>query len=77
MDWSLNKQQQMEYTGGKEDWERVNEIAVKCSDFVLDDEDELVADKERSCYNCRYRRWTSGAFACLKKSEKDNTRGLR
>lgn len=58
---------QSEYAGGKEDWERVAQIARLCKEFVLDDEDELVSDEERSCYNCRFRRWTKSSFVCMRK----------
>jgi len=37
-----------------------------CQNFRIDDEDELVTDQDRSCYNCRYRRWTINSFVCLK-----------
>jgi len=42
--------------------------AVFCLEFVLDDEDELVSDEERTCLNCRYRRWTVDSFECMKES---------
>ena len=35
-----------------------------CPDFLLDDEDECVADEEVSCYNCRLRRWRADGFTC-------------
>ncbi len=41
--------------------------AFLCPQFKLDDEDELVAEEERSCLNCRYRRWTVESFECMKK----------
>ena len=42
------------------------QAALACSWFRLDDEDELVSDDERTCLNCRYRRWTASSFTCLK-----------
>ena len=56
----------MEYRGGKEDWADVASIADLCGQFTEDDEDEQVADSSKSCYNCRYRRWTSASFMCCK-----------
>ena len=41
--------------------------AEACTHFTLDDEDELVSDEERTCLNCRYRRWTQESFLCMKK----------
>jgi hypothetical protein len=32
--------------------------------FHPDVEEELIADEARSCYNCRYRRWTAVSFSC-------------
>jgi hypothetical protein len=39
--------------------------ATACADFRPDVEEEWVADEERSCYNCRLRRWTAESFVCL------------
>lgn len=55
-----------EFPGGQEDWEGAARQAEKCRDFKVDVEDELVADEPRSCYNCRYRRWTAVSFCCTK-----------
>jgi len=35
-----------------------------CPAFTFDVEEELVNDDERSCLNCRYRRWTDKSFSC-------------
>jgi hypothetical protein len=48
------------------DENRARQAAQACSWFRLDDEDELVSDDERTCLNCRYRRWTADAFVCMK-----------
>jgi hypothetical protein len=45
---------------------RARQAALACAFFRLDDEDELVSDDERTCLNCRYRRWTVDGFVCLK-----------
>ncbi len=65
--FNINKLGNKEFNGGKEDWVHAKLIAEKCDSFKLDDEDELVADDLRSCYNCRYRRWTDKSFSCTKK----------
>lgn len=64
--WLLNQEGQKEFSGGKDDWNTAALAAEQCLSFKLDDEDELVADELRSCYNCRYRRWTTNSFVCLK-----------
>jgi hypothetical protein len=45
---------------------RARQAALACPFFRLDDEDELVSDDERTCLNCRYRRWTQDAYVCMK-----------
>lgn len=61
-----NKHGHPAYQGGQEDWETVHGIAKACSSFLVDDEDECVSDLDPSCYNCKYRRWTSRSFTCMK-----------
>ncbi len=63
--WFGNNLGQAEFSEGKNDWKNAAEIAESCRNFILDDEDECTADEERSCYNCRYRRWTSSSFVCM------------
>lgn len=65
----LNARGEMEYQGGKEDWANAARIAASCAAFRDDDEAEQIADVVRSCYNCRYRRWTSASFACCKRGQ--------
>ncbi|MCP4713723.1 MAG: hypothetical protein GY868_01295 [Deltaproteobacteria bacterium] len=55
-----------EFRHGLEAWAEAAAAAAGCEIFRLDDEDELVAEQDLSCYNCRYRRWTEDAFVCLK-----------
>jgi len=64
--WSINDKEEREFTGGKEDWETAANIAGDCPGFKPDDEDEMVADEDVSCYNCRFRRWTMKSFICCK-----------
>jgi len=64
--WKISEQGKREFSGGREDWSVVAEIAAKCADFKADDEDEMVADEPVSCYNCCYRRWTLKSFVCCK-----------
>jgi hypothetical protein len=35
-----------------------------CRAFAFDVDEELVSGGERSCLNCRYRRWTDNSFSC-------------
>ncbi len=53
-----------EYPGGTEDWDGAAQQASRCGSFSPDVEEEWTADEERSCYNCRYRRWTAASFVC-------------
>lgn len=64
--FEANKRNHLEYQGGQEDWETVHQIAKSCKTFLMDDEDECVSDLDPSCYNCKYRRWTSKSFTCMK-----------
>ena len=54
------------FTGGKVDYKAAAAAADLCALFAPDCEEECTADEERSCYNCRYRRWTSASFECVK-----------
>ncbi|MBQ6092427.1 MAG: hypothetical protein IJL00_01970 [Clostridia bacterium] len=54
------------FTGGKEAYQDAARIAEQCPLFTEDCEEECVADDARSCYNCRYRRWTKESFVCMK-----------
>lgn len=65
--WIKNKKGQAQFKGGRHDWAQAAAIAGSCPQFLLDDEDELVAEEEHSCYNCRYRRWTEHSFICMKR----------
>ena len=65
--WDFNAKGEKEFTGGKQDWSQAAKIAKDCSNFKIDVEDELVSDETVSCYNCRYRRWSSKSFTCLRK----------
>ncbi|MBR3553142.1 MAG: hypothetical protein IKN72_07115 [Clostridia bacterium] len=57
------------FTGGKEAYEAVARTAEHCPFFAEDCEEECVTDDARSCYDCRYRRWTSESFICMKGAE--------
>ena len=54
------------FSGGKEAWAAAAEAAAQCPRFSPDCEEECTADEFRSCYNCRYRRWTNTSFECVK-----------
>jgi len=55
---------QQESPLGRDEWSGAAHIAAACGSFFPDEEDEQVADELRSCYNCRYRRWTATSFSC-------------
>lgn len=60
----INNKKTFKY--GQDDYDFSRRAAEKCLLFKEDDEDEQVDSIIRSCYNCRYRRWTSSSFVCLK-----------
>lgn len=53
-----------EFALGKENWAAAACAALDCLRFTADVDEELVDDDERSCYNCRYRRWNALSFTC-------------
>jgi hypothetical protein len=62
--WRKNQAGIREFSGGREAWFAAVVAALKCKSFTLDVDEEVIADDERSCYNCRYRRWTMASFTC-------------
>jgi hypothetical protein len=66
MMWSALTDGTRRFLGGNGDWSGAAREAAQCVGFLEDVEDELVADETRSCYNCRYRRWTESSFICLR-----------
>ncbi|MEI8354981.1 MAG: hypothetical protein WCG31_02600 [Deltaproteobacteria bacterium] len=67
--WFTNQRGEEEFTGGQDDWAGAARLASTCPYFNPDVEEEFVADDPVSCYNCRYRRWSTGSFTCLKKDK--------
>lgn len=65
--WISDDQGNTLFSAGDEAWEKAAAMARACRFFTADDEDEWTADEARSCYNCRYRRWTVETFACMKR----------
>lgn len=63
--WIVDQAGRREFASGKDDWAAAAREAGCCQGFTPDVEEEWVADEPRSCYNCRYRRWTAAAFLCL------------
>jgi hypothetical protein len=41
-------------------------IAWKCPAYSIDDDDEDYWEGVRICFNCRYRRWLTDGFLCVK-----------
>jgi hypothetical protein len=62
--WRKDENGAPAFCGGKESWSVAAAVAKLCETFTPDVDEELVADDERSCYNCRYRRWTASSFTC-------------
>ncbi len=54
------------FSGGHFDYKGAEKAALSCTNFSEDYEEEQEADEPISCYNCRYRRWTSNSFICMK-----------
>ncbi|QEM70200.1 hypothetical protein FO488_10750 [Geobacter sp. FeAm09] len=41
-------------------------IAMACPSYRTDEDDEDYLERATSCFNCRYRRWLSSGFLCMK-----------
>ena len=54
---------------GLNDFDKARQSSENCKNFSLDDEIEWVDDVEKSCYNCRYRKWTEDSFSCMKSKD--------
>jgi hypothetical protein len=64
--WEINEKGKKVFMNGHEAFSAAAEASLDCHNFRIDDENELVSDHNRSCYNCRYRRWEANGFSCLK-----------
>ncbi len=64
--WESTPTGKKRFLHGKDNYPVAAEAAMQCGSFICDDEDETVCDDEKSCYNCRYRRWTVDTFECMK-----------
>lgn len=62
--WIITEEGYRLFRHGREDYASAARAAEACSVFLEDVDEELVADEPRSCYNCRYRRWTADSFQC-------------
>lgn len=49
-----------------DDWQYGHAIALNCSQFKQDVEEEWLAEETVSCYNCRYRRFVGTGIQCMK-----------
>lgn len=54
------------FLNGKNDYEEAVRDALACPNYKDDYEEEWWTSDKRSCYNCRYRRWTVESFTCMK-----------
>ncbi|HOB86423.1 MAG TPA: hypothetical protein PKO38_01880 [Bacillota bacterium] len=59
--WRSMSKKEMRAFGNESTYKKV------CRAFTFDVEEELVSEDERSCLNCRYRRWTDNSFSCAYK----------
>ncbi len=41
-------------------------IAADCPAYSIDEDDEDYCDGEKTCFNCRRRRWTREGFQCAR-----------
>jgi hypothetical protein len=41
-------------------------IAGKCPAYSIDEDDEDYCEGTRTCFNCRFRRWLTDGFGCVK-----------
>ena len=64
--WYSNKRGEREFRHGQEAYSLAVEQAGTCRHFCPDVEEEWATDDERSCYNCRLRRWTVASFLCMR-----------
>jgi len=64
--WERTLSGKKRFQFGKDNYLIAAGVALRCSSFTCDDDDETVCDDKRSCYNCRYRRWTADSFECMK-----------
>jgi hypothetical protein len=62
--WRIDDTGAREFIPGKESWAAAACAALDCPRFTPDVDEEMVADEERSCYNCRFRRWSAVSFTC-------------
>lgn len=65
--WRTDDMGGREFLHGKDAWQAAARAAEECAAFAADVDEELVAEEERSCYNCRFRRWSATSFNCLKR----------
>ena len=63
--WRKDERGGREFAQGLEGWTAAAGLASQCRAFDPDVEEEQVAEEERSCYNCRFRRWSRASFTCL------------
>ena len=74
--WRIDQRGVREFAGGKEDWQGAALVATACPSFSADVEEEQIADDARSCYNCRYRRWSAASFTCCTPGRQVHTLAL-
>lgn len=53
----------------KEQLEKCAPELAGCRYFEYDNDEAEISNEKRSCYNCLYRKWTSGKIVCLNKQK--------
>ena len=66
--WIVIEEGRKLFRHGREDYSAAALAAHNCPAFGEDAEEEWVTDELRSCYNCRFRRWTAESFFCQRTS---------
>jgi hypothetical protein len=65
MMWRIT-QNKKTFLGGKGNPAKARAAAEACPDFREDSAFERDDEAAVSCYSCRYRRWTTESFDCMK-----------
>lgn len=63
--WEIGKRGKR-FLPGRDAPHLAEQAALQCGNYSADYEEECFAYETVTCYNCRYRRWTSDSFECMK-----------
>ncbi|GIU53616.1 MULTISPECIES: hypothetical protein [Shewanella] len=62
--WFYLKEGHWVFRFTNDDIDKAQQAAFSCKQFMEDDEDEMIDDELRSCFNCMKRRWLIESFEC-------------